>query len=169
MHYSKSIGCWSMECSIHYSMDEDGRRNFGNVTDARSVFERSLKQFSSKSPVKKWLRRACELAESWLGNTRQSQILHNWYIRESLNNVSRSAHADDGFLSSFNDFSSTTVKSTPEQYASDDGSELKCIVLVRKWMAKFGWIMRILKGRYLWLEWKRIKRRIVVKMSNYKL
>jgi len=92
----------------------------GNVIDARSVFERSLKQFSSKSSEKKGLWRAYELMESRLGNTRQSQIVYNRYIRESINKT-RSAQADDGFLSSFNDLSTTTVKSTPDHIASDDG------------------------------------------------
>jgi len=101
----------------------------GNVLDARAVFERSLKKFSSKSPEKEGLWRAYELMESRLGNIHQSRAVYQRSIRESLNK--RDSRADginsieEGFVSPFYDLSTKTVPSTPDHVSVEDGGEVE--------------------------------------------
>jgi hypothetical protein len=69
----------------------------GNISDARSIFERSLKLFRSPSVDKTAIWRAYEVMDERAGNTREAQVVFQRSMQESM---SSSTDEDEEILKS---------------------------------------------------------------------
>ena len=72
-------GCLSSHCGILLTLLSQG-----NIRDARMIFERALKQFTTLSDDKIALYRSYELMEQRAGNVKASQNVYQRSIRESM-------------------------------------------------------------------------------------